>query len=360
MRETKSPKVVWLTNLPAPYRFPIWDHMAELVNLHVVFALKRRNWRDWPEPGIRKWKHSYLGLNSIQIKEHDFIPSFRGTSRILRDVDVAIVGGWENLVFMRTILLAKKRRISVIQFYESTDASQRFTRGLVARIRKWIFQKPDSFLTISQRSASTLVKMGIDSKKIQVLFNPADVSWFYQHAQENRMPSREGHHYLYIGQLVERKNVASVIRAFYEVRESRDCLTIAGRGPLESKLRILVQTLGLENTVNFMGHVNQVDVANLFANHETLILASTNEVWGLVVNEALASGLHVVVSNNCGVAELVQNMTGVEICGDDVTSISNSMSISRKKYTGKILNPEILNYSPNRFADYLLENLRLK
>lgn len=336
MRESNNLRVLWLTNLPAPYRFPIWDRMAESVDLHVVFALKRRNWRNWPEPNSKKWSHTYLSLNSVQIKEHDFIPSFRGSSRILGDVDVVIVGGWENSIFIRTILLAKRRRIPVIQFYESTEASKRFSKGVIARTRKWIFQKPDLFITISRQSAAFLEKLGVESKRIVTLFNPVDVDWYFEYAKKNQKQQETGHRFLYVGQLIERKNIESIIRAFSEIRNSQDTLTIAGDGPLKFELVQLSKILQIENSIHFVGHKNQEQVANLHVNSNTLVLSSTNEVWGLVVNEALASGLHVVVSDKCGSADFVKGMEGVYVSTTDPISIQQALQKSSADWNGYI------------------------
>lgn len=357
MRESKSPKVLWLTNLPAPYRFPIWDRMSETLNLHVVFTLKRQNWRNWPEPTLKKWRHSYLSLNSIQIKEHDFIPSFRGSSKILRDVDVVIVGGWENFIFIRTILLAKRRGIPVIQFYESNEESKRFSKGVIARIRKWIFQKPNLFITISKQSSAFIEKLGVDSERIVTIFNPVDVGWYYDYAKTNRKLQDGGHRFLYVGQLIERKNIDTVIRAFSKIRNYQDTLTIAGDGHLDSKLRQLVGSLGLNDSVNFVGHKNQENLAEIYATSNTLILASKNEVWGLVVNEALASGIHVVVSDKCGVASFAEKMRGVYLCSPDQISIQKAMLMSSKEWKGFIDNPEIVQYSPEKFVEKMMSKI---
>ena len=100
-----------------------------------------------------------------------------------------------------------------------------------------------------------------------------------------------------------------------------------------------------------MGHKNQEELAALYAASNTLILASANEVWGLVVNEALASGLHVVVSDKCGVAEFIIGMKGAYTCSTDPGSIEYAMRKSVEAWTGYIQEPEILLYTPEKFAE---------
>jgi glycosyltransferase involved in cell wall biosynthesis len=325
--------------------------MSEVVNLNVVFLLKRKNWRNWLEPIDKRWNHSYLSLNSLQISEYDIIPSIRGARKMLKDIDVAIIGGWESPVYIRTILKAKKKKIKVIQFYESTSDSHRFSRGVVAFIRKWILNKVDSVITVSKSSAETLTALGIAPEKIITLFNPVDVSWFYSFARNHRTPVTSGHHYIYVGQLIERKNVATILRSFAAIRNDSDTLTIAGNGPLVRDLKILASSLGIAQSAKFTGHLNQEELANLYAASNTLILASTNEVWGLVVNEALAAGLHVVVSNKCGVAEFVQDMDGAYTCSADQKSLQEAMRTSALQWNGYIGEPEILKFTQERFAD---------
>ncbi len=359
MSEKQKTRVLWLTNLPAPYRFPIWDRMAIDVQLKVVFLLKPKNWKNWPEPIGKHWKHEYLSFNSWQIAEYDIIPSFRGARKMLQDVDVAIIGGWESPMFIRAILLAKKKKIKVIQFYESTGDSHRFRSGLIALIRKWTLAMPDEIITISSASAQTLVNMGVQSEKIHVLFNPVDVHWFHEFANLHRVTESPGHKFLYVGQLIERKNVANIIHAFYAMRNQADRLTIAGDGPLLEELKNLTKSLKIEDSVHFAGHINQEPLATLYAKSHTLILASTNEVWGLVANEALACGLNLVVSDKCGVTGFVTKMKGVYICSTDPETIGMAMERSLRGWHGYIQEPEILQFTAEKFAENVLNLMKL-
>ena len=88
-------------------------------------------------------------------------------------------------------------------------------------------------------------------------------------------------------------------------------------------------------------------------------MPSTNEVWGLVANEALASGLHVIVSDVAGVADFIEKMKGTYLCKTDSESIAEMMKVSKADYKGPIKNPEILGFTPERFADELVEATRL-
>jgi glycosyltransferase involved in cell wall biosynthesis len=84
-------------------------------------------------------------------------------------------------------------------------------------------------------------------------------------------------------------------------------------------------------------------------------MPSIEEVWGLVANEALASGMHAVVSEKSGVTDLISGMQGVFTCNTDIEAIAEAMSKSRENFKEAIRQPEILKYTPERFADELLK-----
>ena len=347
-------KVLWVTNLPAPYRFPIWDTISKSHELKVAFLLKEKNWRNWSVSKSVNWTFQYLSLKSKNFGEFDLIPSFFGAKKLLQQIDLLIIGGWEAPFYIRSIMLAKRKNIPIVHFYESTSDSHRFNNILIRKIRSAIFSKADYIVTAGTASTSAVKAMGIAPEKIITLFNPVDVGWFYSFAQKHRTPATTNHRYIYVGQLIERKNVATVIKAFASIRRGSDTLTIAGDGPLAQELKNLAATLDLSDSIIFVGHKNQEELAQLYASSSTFILASTNEVWGLVVNEALASGLHVVVSEKCGVAEFVKDMKGAYISSTDKQSIQHLMEKSRKEWSGYIEDPQILQFTPERFADGLI------
>ena len=180
------------------------------------------------------------------------------------------------------------------------------------------------------------------------------MSWFDSFARSHRIAPTPGHRFLYVGQLIERKNVGALIEAFALIKQGDDRLLIAGDGPLLDQLKVTAASLGVDKAVDFLGHKNQEELATIYASSNTFILPSTSEVWGLVVNEALASGLHAVVSDKCGVADFVENMPGCYITPTDPRSLAEAMAKSRENWNGYIDSPQILEYTPERFADEIV------
>jgi glycosyltransferase involved in cell wall biosynthesis len=120
-------------------------------------------------------------------------------------------------------------------------------------------------------------------------------------------------YFLASARFIEKKNLPRLIRAYaeYRQRSSGDApweLVLLGDGPLRETLNSQLSTLNLHACVHLPGFRPYGELPVYYALAKALVHPSTTEQWGLVVNEAVASGLPVIVSNRCGcVPELVQD-----------------------------------------------------
>ena len=358
MDKTRTPRVLWLTNIPTPYRIPIWTALDRKVDLKLIFLNQTEHGRDWElEKELEHLNYRILGITAFY--PSPTIPIYFNFFRPIREIvgsdgSAIYIDGWESPAFFVSALFAKKKQMKVIYGYRGTRESHRFKNSLIRKVQSIILSQADYIATAGEASTKAVEAMGISPTKIITLFNPVDVRWFHSYTQANRTPQSEGHRFIYVGQLIERKNVASIIQAFAAIKDRDDMLTIVGDGPLASDLKKLAYSLSVEDSVLFVGHKNQDELARLYAANNTFILVSTKEVWGLVINEAIASGLHVVVSDKCGAAEFVKNMKGAYICSPDQDSIQNAMIASSQQWSTYIEEPEILKFTPEKFADDLI------
>jgi glycosyltransferase involved in cell wall biosynthesis len=111
-------------------------------------------------------------------------------------------------------------------------------------------------------------------------------------------------YFLYVGRLAREKNLEALIRSFAAARArgSQSSLVLVGDGPLRRRLEDQVRQAGLEPWVRFAGLKSTTELLPYYAFARSFVLPSRREPWGLVVNEALAAGLPVIVSNRCGCA----------------------------------------------------------
>jgi L-malate glycosyltransferase len=138
-------------------------------------------------------------------------------------------------------------------------------------------------------------------------------------------------HFIYVGRFIAKKNLSRLIEGYglYAARAGPAArrLRLVGSGPLEQDLRNQIFRLGLGDMVEILGFQSSREVSRLLAESLSLILISKVEQWGLVVNEALAVGLPVIVSNQVGSREvLVRNLgNGFVIAHHDTAALCAAM-----------------------------------
>ena len=344
-------RISWLTSLPSPYWVPIWNSLSKNYALELYFTNSEVNQRGWLVPANVNWKFNFLSKKIFYFDQSQIIPSVFGFRKISFRSDVLVVGGgWEVPIHVFAMLYARLKCKQVYIISESVIESHRFSGPLARKIRYGVFNLATKVITVGNRSTKAVQATGIARQNIIQLFNPIDTEFVKAKKESKARDEFVGHRFIAVGRLIQLKNFEAVIRSFSMIASPNDRLTLVGEGPLRHYLEKLVSELNIQEKVLFTGHLTQQQLSNLYLKSCTLVLPSTNEVWGMVVTEALASGCHVVVSKNCGVSDFVQSMKGAYLSGTDVESIAIAMTQSKMDYYAPIENPEILKYTPQKFV----------
>jgi glycosyltransferase involved in cell wall biosynthesis len=134
---------------------------------------------------------------------------------------------------------------------------------------------------------------------------------------------------------------------------------LLGDGPLKSDLCRLISDLGLQAHVHLPGFRPYDELPVYYALANAFVHASTSEQWGLVVNEAIASGLPVIVSERCGCGpELVQG-NGFTFDPTNEHELTTrlleivSLSDDERKHLGDNSYRIASNFAPERFGEAL-------
>jgi len=194
------------------------------------------------------------------------------------------------------------------------DDKQRF---LLHELIKPIFYAPYHGVLVSgMRTKNYMHFLRVPKKKM--FFGCDTISINRVRALAGSPPAPNGvpysnRHFTIIARLVPKKNVAMAIAAYEKYRliegvSARE-LHICGSGELEDHLRCDVAERDLTG-VRFLGFLSSAGVAKILAHTLALILPSTEEQWGLVVNEAIAMGVPILCSDNVGARDLLVR-TGV-------------------------------------------------
>jgi glycosyltransferase involved in cell wall biosynthesis len=195
------------------------------------------------------------------------------------------------------------------------------------------------------------------SEKIQTLYNRIDVK-----ATQASMVSKEAaRQYLdlpsdalvigNVGRLHSDKDQATLIRGFKEALPSlpKECLLfIAGKGPLEEELKLLIISLNLSSKVIMAGNVP--DAKHYFKAFDVFVLTSYRETFGMVLVEAMAAGVPIICSR-CGGPEEVVNGIGQLFPFGDINELSKAMKSYFDINHDLTVNQDAIERLSNTFSD---------
>lgn len=220
----------------------------------------------------------------------------------LRPACVA-VAGYDRPEMRAALAWANGRRAGAVLMSETKwdDRSRPWWRRALAARQ---VRRADAALVSGVAAGEYLVALGMPRERIFRQYGAVDNEFFREQAAAVRRPGGEGY-FLVCCRLIEgRKNIRRLLRAYAEYRGRLAApwgLVICGDGPDRGMYEELVRREGIDG-VRLAGF-QQIDaLAGYYAGASCFIHPAVNEAWGLVVNEALASGLPVLVSRRCGSA----------------------------------------------------------
>jgi glycosyltransferase involved in cell wall biosynthesis len=150
-------------------------------------------------------------------------------------------------------------------------------------------------------------------------------------APSARRSDPENMEFLFVGRLISLKKVDLLIEAFMTLDNEEYThwrLTIVGAGPLRAELELLAQP---DPRIKFVGAIEYDALDRFYLRSDVLVLPSSQEAWGLVVNEALAFGLRAIVSDQVGAAELLTaDHIGSVFPADDLAALASEIRASSK------------------------------
>ena len=167
---------------------------------------------------------------------------------------------------------------------------------------------------------------------IHIGINTVDTSFFTTATQEYRRshpcPAMT-HRFLCLGHLTKGKRIDLVLQALNLLRKHRTDfeLVLVGSGPAEPDLRCLCNQLGLQNNVRFAGFVQRNNLPPYFGSSTALLFPSEYDIWGLVLNEAMAAGLPCLASRKAGATHdlIVHEQNGFALDFEDTTAVAGRL-----------------------------------
>ncbi|MCH7410829.1 glycosyltransferase [Belliella sp. DSM 111904] len=255
--------------------------------------------------------------------------------------------------------LKNKKRL--LFFDDAIHSFYKKTR-LVNFIKKNLYDQADAILVPSPEYISEYKNWGIDTQKLSFGYNCVNNDRFHP----SKTKESQNNWIICVARLVPVKNIEGLISAWKKVEKNSDNyeLIIVGDGILKKSLENLAEELNLKK-VKFLGSLKPMEIPQFLTKSKALILPSFSESWGLVVNEALASGLPVLLSNKVNACNtlLKNNVNGFSFSPENPEEIADTiikfiqLSDAEKNEMSKNSLEIINNFSYEKFANKLKESI---
>ena len=327
---------------PTPYRAPLLDRIAARpdVDLTVIYAAETVAGRTWAvEP-----RHPAVYLRGVglpgagRLLRHEY-PITPGVARALSDAqpDVVVVSGWSTFAAQAAIVWCRARRIPYLLVVESHDEDPRpgWRRAVKGTVVPMVVRRSAGVLVAGALSRRSMVSRGAAPERVRIFANTIDVEGFGERA--DRLAARRGELreglgaaagdvvVLSVARLAPEKGHDVLVRGIAEAGDARLLLVLAGAGSEQRRLEQLAGELGVRLVL--AGDVEWQRLPEVYVAADVFALLSEAEPWGVVVNEAAACGLPLVLSDRVGAAHdlLRDRENGVLVAAGDVAAAAEAL-----------------------------------
>jgi glycosyltransferase involved in cell wall biosynthesis len=303
LKSTASIRLAIVTKIPAPYRIPVFNRLADEpgMDLQVFYAARREPDREWDLPELA---HSHIFLREAYFRRQNgrFLhnnPEIFGALRKFAP-QVVLTTGF-NPTHLYAFAYAQLHGRRHVAMTDGTVTSEADLSWLHRLVRRFVIRRSRACVAASKGGAALFRHYGAAERTI--FFSPlcanTSVAW------QGVAPRVPGLDLLFSGRLVEVKNpmFALAVAEGVALRIGRPVsLAILGDGPLLEDLRRRAASVTEYVVVHLAGNVAQAEVPKWFAGAGVFLFPTSWDPWGVVANEACLAGVPVIVSPQAGAA----------------------------------------------------------
>lgn len=308
-------RIAVIVNMVAPYTKPLFARLAERdeCDLLVVSETPMERDRRWRPESDLPFEHVLLDSWTLDLAwlavGSGFKPRFdtylyvpkrplAPLRRFSPDVVVAAGGGiWHSPANIAALAVRRWRGWAVVPWWGSfTREKPTWPRRVAEPWVRTFMRTADAWLVYGSRQARDVVKLGADPARTVIA--PITPLVPERRVERHRTPASGQTRYLFVGRFIERKGLDVLLEAFRRLDAGE--LWIAGDGPLRGTVEAAEAR---SRRIRHIGHVDGDALAEVYRQADVLVVPSLFEPWGLVVHEALAYGLSVIVTDQVGAGD---------------------------------------------------------
>lgn len=307
-------KVLFITNLPSPYRVAFFDELGKCADVTVVYAdlpedhqgreaawfeKAKGNFREvWLKKRWKLFREANLCLDVIDFIKQPF--------------DEIILCGYSSPTFLLAIAYMKAKKIPFC--LEADGGLVREESGLKYKFKRSLVSSASTWLSSGKCTTDFFCHYGADREKVYTYpftsLSQGDMldevpSQGEKQTLRRELGIPEPKMVLSIGQFIPRKGFDILMEAASKLEEDVGIYIVGGE-PTEEYLR-MQNDLDLSQ-VHFVGFQKKDVLSKYYRAADVFVLPTREDIWGLVINEAMSYGLSVVTTNRCVAGlELVEN-----------------------------------------------------
>lgn len=305
-----------VTNEPPPYRIPVFQRVGRTpgITLQVIFCARREPNRKWDLPPF-EFDHCFLRERISTVKGryiHNNPDVVLALRRFAPDV---IVNDGLNPTQLYAFLYAWMKGIPHVPLTDGTYLSEERLSRVHKMVRRIVYARSRAFLSASMGGQQLFESYGVSAERCFKSYLCIDND-AYENAPE---PEGEKFDFVFSGRMVPEKGPLFALDVAYATARRlrrKTSILFVGSGSEEVALREAAARMSDAVDVRFHGFAMQRELPSLYRSARIFLFPTHADVWGVVANEACASGLPVIVSPHAGVAgELVVHGDNGFVCG---------------------------------------------
>jgi 1,2-diacylglycerol 3-alpha-glucosyltransferase len=357
-------RIVLIYQFFGPYHLARWRHWRKeaIASGWTPLALQLFNKPDlyrWQSAEDQPGEFSNLGLKTAGGDRLRWADMPRLLKTLIRlKPDVVVVNGWGMRDAILLHFWCRLRNICRVVVSDSQKID--FKRKPIKEyLKRFILRGTEAAFAAGSPHRQYLTSLGISGSVITVGCDVVDNTHF---SKAQFIRNFCGYRILSVARLANQKNLLAAGRAFLHFLSSRPAheswtWSVAGYGPLLDELNAMA--VASAGRIRLLGAVDYDLLPQVYADADLFWQPSLWEPWGLAVNEAMASGLPVLVSQTCGCHEdLVNQNTGWTFDPADLSDVIRALTIAADAHhqwpaMGKAAAEHIGNWDLQRFSDGL-------
>ena len=288
-------RFLYYTNIPSPYRVNFLNQLSNYMEVDVLFDGYDEDGRN------NKWyKDNNYSFNAIEIK------SFKTINQTLKKhYGIILIGTYATIYggYFIEILHLKK-----IPFLFSADGGfvDKNDNFITKFLKTFFISKASYYLSSGKETNKYLTAYGADINKIFLYpFSSLNKEDILKQAirYEDKLDKRKQKGYNYkrvfisIGNYIERKGYDLFFKAIKDNNFIDTCFLIIGGGPLLNQYKNTIEDYHLKN-IYLIDFLDKKEIFEYLQMSDVFFFPSREDVWGLVINEAMACGLPIISSDN--------------------------------------------------------------